>query len=143
MNQSKSESESKNPAAHEGAEQQTAPQTTLQTTTPRPRDDSWILLTVLGVVLILLAALVTLPWTYEWISKQWPPKEREYLGVVQRVSYVGSFGVDTQIDTEAQTVLLEGTVFIHRGSRMERRERQFDTQICVVGTDVCHVMRGQ
>ena len=137
MNQSKSESNET--AAQAGAE----PQTTPQTTTPRPRDDSWILLTVLGVVLILLAALVTLPWTYEWISKQWPPKEREYLGVVQRVSYVGSFGVDTQIDTEAQTVLLEGTVFIHRGSRMERRERQCDTKICVVGTDVCHVMRGQ
>ena len=109
--------------------------------TPRSRDDTWIVMTLLGVLLILLAALASFPWTYLWLSERWASKEREYLGTVQRVTYVDSFTVDTQIDTERQTFLLQGSVFLHRADKLEWRNRLFDAQACVVGTDVCHVLR--
>ena len=109
--------------------------------TPRSRDDTWIVMTLLGVLLIMLAVLASFAWTYPWLSDHLASKEREYLGTVQRVTYVGSFTVDTQIDTERQTFLLQGSAFIHRGDKLEWRSRLFDAQACVVGTEVCHVLR--
>ena len=112
-----------------------------QTKTRRSRDDTWIVLALLGVLLIMLAVLASFAWTYPWLSDHLASKDREYLGAVQRVTYVGSFTVDTQIDTERQTFLLQGSVFLHRADKLEWRNRLFDAQACVVGTDVCHVLR--
>jgi hypothetical protein len=69
--------------------------------------------------------------------------EREYLGVLQKITYVGSFGVDTQIETESQTLLLRGSADLNKGARLERREGLFDIQVCVVGTDSCWGLRNR
>lgn len=69
--------------------------------------------------------------------------EREYLGVLQKITYVGSFGVDTQIETESQTLLLRGSADLNKGARLERREGLFDIQVCVVGTESCWGLRNR
>ena len=51
--------------------------------TPRSRDDTWIVMTLLGVLLIMLAVLASFAWTYPWLSDHLASKDREYLGAVQ------------------------------------------------------------
>lgn len=69
--------------------------------------------------------------------------EREYLGVLQKITYVGSFGVDTQIETESQTLLLRGSADLDKGARLERREGLFNVQVYVVGMYSCWDLRNR
>lgn len=105
-------------------------------------DDSWELALFFGVVIVILLSLLAWPWPYRVINDLWGPTEREYLGTVQRITYVGGFGADTQIDTETRTFLLSGPALILKGTRLERRQRIFDSEVCDMDTDACRDLIG-
>ena len=112
-------------------------------------------LSALALLMLLLGALASFPWVYAIANERWAPKAREDLGVVQKVSYFGSWGVHTQIDTvrdavgasvaniEGHTFLLAGAVSMNRGVRLQRRERLLDFDVCVAQTEVCYELRSR
>lgn len=90
---------------------------------------------------LMLLALLFLPWTLRLINSIGVPAEREYLGTVQKISYVGGLGPDTQVDTESRTLLLRGAVVIQKGVPLEQRIGLFDSDVCIAKTDQCwHLM---
>jgi hypothetical protein len=112
-------------------------------------------LSALAMLMLLLGALASFPWVYAIANERWAPKAREDLGVVQKVSYFGSWGVHTQIDTvsdavgasveniEGHTFLLAGAVSMDKGVRLQRRERLLDFAVCIAETEVCYELRSR
>lgn len=110
---------------------------------PKTKDSGDSLATLLFFCLmgLMLLALLFLPWTLRLINSIGAPAEREYLGTVQKITYVGGLGPDTQVDTESRTLLLSGPVVIQKGIPLERRIGRFDSDICIAKTDQCwHLM---
>lgn len=70
------------------------------------------------------------------------PVQRTALGTVLRVSYVGSLGIDTQVETQVHTVLLSGIAHIKRTTAMELQMRHGRARVCVVGTETCWEAKG-
>lgn len=96
---------------------------------------------VMGLMLLMLLASLFWPWTYRVINSIGAPEQREYLGTVRKITYVGGLGADTQIDTENRTLLLRGVVIIHQGVPLEQRVGLLDSDVCIVTTDQCwHLM---
>ncbi|UUZ69768.1 hypothetical protein LP416_10715 [Polaromonas sp. P2-4] len=107
----------------------------------RSEDDFSIL--VLGVLILTLLALLFWPWASRLIDSLWAPAEKEYLGTVQKITYVGGLGNHTQIDMETRTLLLRGPVIINKGARLELRKGVLDSQVCDIDTGVCRDLIGQ
>ena len=108
---------------------------------PQAGDDSRVMLLFFGATFVILLSLLTWPWPYELIISLGGPAEREYVGTVQKITYVGGLGPDTQIDTETRTLLLRGAVLIQKGVRLEQRKGAFDSDVCIVSSDQCwHLM---
>ena len=101
------------------------------------------MLLVFGVLSLMLLALLFLPWTMRVVNSLLAPAEKEYLGTVQKITYVGGLGNDTQIDTETRTFLLRGPVIINKGARLELRKGAFDSQVCDLVTGVCRALIGR
>lgn len=100
-------------------------------------DNSREVFLVLGVLILILLALLFWPWASRLIDSLWAPAEKEYLGTVQKITYVGGLGNHTQIDTETRTFLLRGPVLIDKDARLERRKGIFGSQVCDMDTGVC------
>jgi hypothetical protein len=63
--------------------------------------------------------------------------KRENLGKLLELTYIGSVGVNTQIETQSTTLLLRGAADIKKGAELERREALLGIQVCEVGTQSC------
>lgn len=109
----------------------------------KPKQGSHVFAIVIGLLILLL---FTSPWTLDWIrgvGSKARHAEREYLGVVQKITYVGGFGTNTQIEADSQTLLLRGAVELKKGARLERRESLFDIQVCELETGACWDLMGR
>ena len=58
-------------------------------------------------------------------------------GTVQKILFVGSFGVNSQVDTEQRSFLVRGVTTLHRGARVELRKSTWAMQLCDVDSRVC------
>lgn len=87
---------------------------------------------------VLLGLLLFWPQVKQWIPGLADPPKVQVLGQVQRSSFVGGWGVRTQVEVETGSLLLRGSVEIERGALVERRVTALDEQLCVVGTNRCH-----
>lgn len=95
----------------------------------------------LFLVVFVLPVLIFTSWGEHLINGLGAGDQREYLGTVQKISYVGGLGSDTQVDTETRTLLLRGPVILTKGTALERRILNFTSDVCVVKTDQCwHLM---
>jgi hypothetical protein len=99
--------------------------------------------TISGLILFLLASgvlllLVFWPWTFGSKSALQAPAKIEFLGALQKISYVGGLGTDTQIHTEGRTLLLHGVKNLRLGVVMETRVDFFGKYVCEVGTENCY-----
>ena len=96
---------------------------------------------VFAVFITLLSiATLLLPWIPEWFQNTGSKSvhaQRESLGKLQTITYIGSVGVNTQIETESATLLLRGAADIKKGAELERREGLLGIQVCEVGTESC------
>lgn len=91
------------------------------------------------ITLLIIASLL-LPWIPEWFQNTGSKTvhaQRENLGKLQTTTYIGSVGVNTQIETQSATLLLRGAADINKGAELERREGLLGIQVCEVGTDSC------
>jgi len=60
------------------------------------------------------------------------------MGIVQSIQFVGRLGgLDTQIDTDQRTLLVEGAAALPKGTSLEWRRSELYGDLCVVGTDRC------
>jgi hypothetical protein len=60
------------------------------------------------------------------------------MGTVQSIQFVSRLGgLDTQINTDQRTLLVEGAAAIPKGTPLEWRRSELYGDLCVVGTDRC------
>lgn len=105
---------------------------------PQPKPASWDGLWFFLVLMTVLLSIILLPKILRLVSGLGKPVAGVYLGSVQKVTYIGGFGLRTQIDTDNQTFLLSGAVQVNKGTRLElRRGIIFDAEVCEVGTRSC------
>ena len=86
----------------------------------------------------LLVALALWPWKIRSLGVLWAPATNQYLGMVQKVNFIGNWDTDTQIETPTVTVLLHGLTSFQRGTALELRSDFFSHYVCQVGTDHCN-----
>ena len=86
----------------------------------------------------LLVALALWPWKIRSLGVLWAPATHQDLGMVQKVSFIGSWDTDTQIETPTLTLLLHGVASFQRGTALELRSDFFSHYVCQVGTDHCN-----
>jgi len=76
------------------------------------------------------------PRVVRWLANEGKPTVA--MGSVQSIQYVGHFGyLDTQINTDRQTLLVEGSASIRKGAAVEWRRSQLYNDLCVAGTQQC------
>lgn len=96
---------------------------------------------VFGIFLtLLIIATLLLPWIPQWFQNTGSKTvhaKRENLGTLQKLTYIGSVGVNTQIETQSTTLLLRGAADIKKGVQVERREGWLGVQVCEVGSQSC------
>ena len=96
---------------------------------------------VFGVfITLLIIASLLLPWIPEWFQNTGSKTvhaQRESLGKLLELTYIGSVGVNTQVETASATLLLRGAADIKKGAELERREGFLGSQVCEVGTESC------
>jgi hypothetical protein len=92
---------------------------------------------VIAALFLMFAFIVAWPWTSKLIDRLKGPPQTEYLGVVQSISFVGGFGMTTQVQTDTHTFLVNGAWSLPRGTRLERRETITAHLVCIIDTDVC------
>ena len=86
----------------------------------------------------LLVALALWPWKIRSLGVLWAPATHQYLGMVQKVNFIGNWHTDTQIETPTLTLLLHGVASFQRGTALELRSDFFSNYVCQVGTDHCN-----
>jgi hypothetical protein len=104
---------------------------------PAAQSSHWEAIVFFCLMLTLMLALVFWPSTKQLIPGLRTPTPAEYLGAVQRITFVGGLGKTTQIDTESRTFLLQGAVQINKGVRLELRRGIMDVEVCEVATQNC------
>jgi hypothetical protein len=104
---------------------------------PEAKPASWAGLWFLLTLMAAMLSFIFLPQIVRLVGGMGQSVAGEYLGTVQRITYVGGLGQHTQIDTETQTFLLRGAVQINKGIRLELRRGIFDAEVCEVGTQSC------
>jgi hypothetical protein len=96
------------------------------------------LLFVFALVLVFPILLIIRmdPQVDRWIANDGKPTL--VVGTVQSIQYVGHLGhFDTQINTDQQTLLVEGSAAVSKGTPLEWRRNKLYGDLCVVGTDRC------
>ena len=113
------------------------PSTASENTGPRKSKTSFTrAIVLLGLIITAILAAWMLDW-FPITDSQSKHREHEYMGAVQKITYVGNLGPDTQIDTENRTFLLRGAASLKKGDRMERRETFFTIKVCELETGRC------
>ena len=70
------------------------------------------------------------------------PELRRPIGSVAAVHYIGNLGVNTQVDTAIQSLLLQGIVNVERGAMLETRTGPGQALVCVTGSEQCWYWMG-
>lgn len=110
-----------------------------QSNTSRDREgwtEFWRLVKFLTVVGVLMA-VVFWPYIFSKLSVLWAPDVVKDVGTVQKLYFVGGFGIDTQVETEAGTFLIWARVNIPKGMVLQSRENYFGRRLCVATTQRC------
>ena len=96
---------------------------------------------MLLTILALPLSFILIPWVGKQVNSLGVLTKPQFLGTVQKISYVGGLGPDTQVDTEHRTLLLSGAVVIEKGIALELRKGRLSSEVCIVKTDQCwHLM---
>ena len=108
-----------------------------------PSDNTWSGLILFLVISGIVLTLVFWPWTLGSKSAMQAPVIIEYVGVVQKTTFLGGYRTDTQVDTDQRTLLARGIANLKRGTPLETRISYFRRQVCEVGTNVCYGLGGR
>ena len=81
---------------------------------------------------VVLGSLLAAPhWL--WVIAHWNDSTTPVpVGTVQRVHFIGDWGINTQIDTEDRSFVLHGMTRFQKGSRIEQRKTRDSLQLCAV-----------
>lgn len=87
--------------------------------------------------LALTSVVLTSPlWILMLLHRGDAPAPRPQ-GTVQKIRFVGSFGITSQVDTERRSFLVRGVTSLHRGARVELRKGVWAVQLCEADSDLC------
>lgn len=93
-------------------------------------------LLMLFVIIPVLLIFRMDPRVDRWVNNRHKPTVS--MGVVQSIQYLGHMGhLDTQLNTNYQTLLVEGTAAVAKGTALEWRRSELYGDLCVVGTERC------
>ncbi len=92
----------------------------------------WIVAWV-GSMCVMLTAPLWIWMLVHWGDSTTPIPQ----GTVQKILFVGSFGVNSQVDTEQRSFLVCGVTTLRRGARVELRKGTWAMQLCDVDSRVC------
>ena len=96
------------------------------------REIAWLV-----AVLALTSVVLTSPlWILMLLHRGDAPAPR-LQGTVQKIRFVGSFGITSQVDTERRSFLVRGVTSLHRGARVELRKGTWAVQLCDADSDIC------
>ncbi len=85
----------------------------------------------------LFAAMISTP-SCIWVVRHWnDPKAPVAQGTVQRILYVGNLGIDTQIDTEQRSLIVQGITKLRVGARVETRKGTWAHLLCDQDSGLC------
>lgn len=96
------------------------------------------LLVLFGLVLVIPVLMIIRldPRVDRWMANDGKPVLA--MGTVQSIQFVGRLGgLDTQINTDQRTLLVEGAAALPKGTALEWRRSELYGDLCVVGTDRC------
>jgi hypothetical protein len=81
---------------------------------------------------LVLGSLLTAPhWL--WVIAHWNDSPTPVpVGTVQRIHFIGDWGINTQIDTEQRSFVVQGMTRFQKGSRIEQRKTRDSLQLCAV-----------
>lgn len=93
-----------------------------------------LLALVLAIPILMIIRLD--PRVDRWMSNHGKPTLA--MGTVQSIQYVGRLGgLDTQINTDQQALLVEGTAALRNGTALEWRRSELNGDLCVMETNRC------
>lgn len=58
-------------------------------------------------------------------------------GTVQRIQFVATFGVSSQIDTEQRSFLVRGVTLLRKGARVQTRSGPLGSNLCDADSALC------
>jgi hypothetical protein len=97
---------------------------------------SMLILFALVLVIPVLMIIRMDPRVERWIANDGKPVLA--MGTVESIQFVGRLGgLDTQINTDQRTLLVEGVAAIPKETALEWRRSELYGDLCVVGTDRC------
>jgi hypothetical protein len=97
---------------------------------------SLLVLFALVLVIPVLMIIRLDPRVDRWMANDGKPVLS--MGIVQSIQFVGRLGgLDTQINTDQRTLLVEGAAALPKGTALEWRRSELYGDLCVVGTDRC------
>ncbi len=97
---------------------------------------SLLVLFALVLVIPVLMIIRLDPRVDRWMANDGKPVLA--MGIVQSIQFVGRLGgLDTQINTDQRTLLVEGAAALAKGTALEWRRSELYGNLCVVGTDRC------
>ena len=81
---------------------------------------------------VLLGSLLSAPhWL--WVIDHWNDSTIPVpTGTVQRIHFIGDWGINTQIDTEDRSFVVKGKTRFNKGSHLEQRKTPDALQLCAV-----------
>ena len=81
---------------------------------------------------VLLGSLLSAPhWL--WVIDHWNDSTTPVpVGTVQRIHFIGNWGIDTQIDTEDRSFVVKGMTRFKKGNRIEQHKTPDALQLCAV-----------
>ncbi len=98
---------------------------------------SMLVLFALVLVIPVLMIIRMDPRVDRWMANEGKPVLA--MGTVQSIQFVGRLGgLDTQINTDQRTLLVEGAAALPKGTALEWRRSELYGDLCVVGTDRCY-----
>ena len=96
------------------------------------------LLVLFALVLVIPVLMIIRldPRVDRWMANDGKPAL--VMGTVQNIQFVGRLGgLDTQINTNQRTLLVEGAAALPKGTALEWRRSELYGDLCAVGTDRC------
>ncbi|OYT90531.1 MAG: hypothetical protein CFE43_17900 [Burkholderiales bacterium PBB3] len=81
---------------------------------------------------LVLGSLLAAPhWL--WVIDHWNDSTTPVpVGSVQRIHFIGDWGINTQIDTEDRSFVVHDMTRLQKGSRIEQRKTRDSLQLCAV-----------
>lgn len=110
---------------------------------PRPGESNLPDLVLIVLLVMGLQAIWFSPEIIRAVANSGEPRERTFLGTVQKVTFVGGLMPSTQVDTQSQTLLLRGAASLAQGARLERRRWWGDPEVCDMQSGACWQIMSQ